>query len=265
MSLLSENTRRWNAMHEKSTRIAEAREFAIRAVARKDFYQKISDRVAQHGHVVPWWVIPLIHERECIGGIKNLGCSIGQGSPWNRKSPIVPYTGPYGSFEDAAVASLLSIKNRNWSAGGAMTFMELYNGPGYANRGKPAPYIWAGTDQYVKGKYVRDHDYDPNFVDPQLGVAIMLREMQRADPTIVFEETPADQSSDPHTKEIVTGTAGTGGIAEITHQASTSGMEPWAIAVIVIVAVLAISFVVYRQWKNRKGAFNVVNGEIVSV
>jgi lysozyme family protein len=28
-----------------------------------------------------------------------------------------------------------------------------------------SPYVWAGTDQYQSGKYVRDGVYDPNVVD----------------------------------------------------------------------------------------------------
>jgi hypothetical protein len=35
--------------------------------------------------------------------------------------------------------------------GGALTLLEQYNGLGYANRGLPSPYIWSGTDRYLKG------------------------------------------------------------------------------------------------------------------
>lgn len=46
---------------------------------------------------------------------------------------------------------------------------------GYANKGLPSPYVWAGTSNYEKGKYVADGKFDPNYVDQQLGVAVMLR------------------------------------------------------------------------------------------
>ncbi len=55
--------------------------------------------------------------------------------------------------------------------------LEQYNGLGYASKGLPSPYIWAGTDQYTKGKYVADHVYDPNAVDQQLGCAGLLKFM----------------------------------------------------------------------------------------
>lgn len=57
---------------------------------------------------------------------------------------------------------------------------------GYASRGRPSPYIWAGTDQYVSGKYVRDGVYDPNAVDQQLGCAGMLLAMMQIDSSIKF-------------------------------------------------------------------------------
>src|SRR6185369_1832675 len=56
----------------------------------------------------------------------------------------------------------------------ALTMLEKYNGLGYAAKGVPSPYIWAGTNQYQSGKYVRDHVYDPNAVDTQLGCAGLL-------------------------------------------------------------------------------------------
>ena len=67
-----------------------------------------------------------------------------------------------------------------------MTMLERYNGLGYASRGRPSPYIWSGTNQYVSGKYVRDGVYDPDAVDSQLGCAGLLMTMMALDPTITF-------------------------------------------------------------------------------
>lgn len=71
-----------------------------------------------------------------------------------------------------------------------LTVMEQYNGLGYAYKNTPSPYIWSGTDQYQKGKYIRDHVFDPNVVDKQLGVAGLILSLLSADPTIRF---PAPQ------------------------------------------------------------------------
>jgi len=70
--------------------------------------------------------------------------------------------------------------------GGALTLLEEYNGLGYAARGRPSPYIWASTNQYVKGKYIADGNYDPNAVDRQLGCAALLVRMMQIDPAITF-------------------------------------------------------------------------------
>jgi lysozyme family protein len=80
----------------------------------------------------------------------------------------------------------------DWTAGGALTLLEEYNELGYAAHGWPSPYIWAATDQYIKGKYVSDGHYDPNAIDHQLGCAALLNRMAAIDDTVKFpmEETP---------------------------------------------------------------------------
>jgi lysozyme family protein len=139
---------------------------------------------------VPWPVIAVIHERESSQSW--LG-SLAQGDPWNRVSVHVPAgRGPFKSWEDAAVDALVNCapfaaRNKDWSIGGALTLLESYNGLGYASRGRPSPYVWSGTDQYVSGKYVRDGVYDPNAVDSQLGCAGLLISMAAIDRTISFD------------------------------------------------------------------------------
>ena len=54
---------------------------------------------------------------------------------------------------------------------------ERYNGLGYRNKGVASPYVWAGSSNYSCGKYVADGQYDPNYVDRQLGVAVMLKRL----------------------------------------------------------------------------------------
>jgi lysozyme family protein len=147
-------------------------------------YQAVSARTG-----VPWPVIAVIHERECS---QDWSGSLAQGDPWNRVSVHVPAgRGPFRSWEEAAVDALVNCppyaaRNKDWSIGGTLTRLEQYNGLGYAARGKPSPYIWAGTDQYKSGKYVRDGVYDPNVVDNQPGCAGLLLTMMQLDPSISF-------------------------------------------------------------------------------
>lgn len=138
---------------------------------------------------VPWAVIAVIHERECS---QDWNGSLAQGDPWNRVSIRVPAgRGPFGSWEEAAIDALVNCapraaRNKDWSIGRTLTVLEQYNGLGYAARGKPSPYVWAGTDQYKSGKYVRDGVYDPGVVDRQPGCAGLLMAMMALDPTITF-------------------------------------------------------------------------------
>jgi len=149
---------------------------------------------------VPWWAIAVIHEREAS---QNWNANIAQGDPWNAKSVHIPRgRGPFTSFEAAAVDALVSCapfaaKWKDWSAGGALTLLEQYNGLGYANRGLPSPYIWSGTDQYVSGKYVSDGMFDPNAVDKQLGCAGLLMAMRKIDSSIEFMGEPARSALRP--------------------------------------------------------------------
>jgi lysozyme family protein len=55
-------------------------------------------------------------------------------------------------------------------------------------RGVPSAYVWSGTDQYVSGKYVADHDYRAGVIDVQEGCAPILAMMLALDPTITFAE-----------------------------------------------------------------------------
>jgi len=150
-------------------------------------YQLVSQRTG-----VPWAVIAVIHMRESS---QDWTASLAQGDPWNRVSVHVPAgRGPFRSWEDAAVDALANChpyaaRNKDWSIGGTLTKLEEYNGLGYAAKGRPSPYIWAGTNQYTSGKYVRDGVYDPNTVDTQPGCANLLMTMMSMDPTIKFAGT----------------------------------------------------------------------------
>jgi len=165
-------------------------------IASKPRYQTVEAKTG-----VPWWVIAVIHEREAS---QNWNTQLGQGDPLNKVSVHVPKgRGPFKTWEDGAVDALVNCspyaaKWKDWSVGGALTLLEMYNGLGYANRGKPSPYIWAGTNQYTSGKYIRDRVYAPNTVDSQPGCAGLLMTMMAIDPSIKF----ADSAQTPIPPEI---------------------------------------------------------------
>ena len=190
-ALTRANAKRW--ADAKQTRSAEANSIAKRLLAAKARYQAVEAKTG-----VPWPAIAVIHERESS---QQWNASLAQGDPWNRVSVHVPAgRGPFDSWEAAAVDALVKCppflaRHKDWSIAGALTALETYNGIGYAARSVPSPYLWAGTNQYRAGKYVRDGLYDPNKVDPQLGCAALLLALTDLDPDISFAGTRVAKSS----------------------------------------------------------------------
>ncbi len=181
-ALITKNAARWSAA--KLTRGPEFAPVAKRLFATKARYQAVAAKTG-----VPWFVIAVIHQRESS---QNWGGSLAQGDPWNRVSVHVPAgRGPFNSWEDAAVDALVNCaphaaKWNDWSTGGTLTLLELYNGLGYSNKGLPSPYVWSGTDQYRSGKYTSDNHFDPDAVDKQLGCAGLIMALKALDPSITF-------------------------------------------------------------------------------
>lgn len=174
---MTDNAERWaKAKFTRSTQInAQAEKIAANR-ARYEVVSKVTG--------VPWDVIGVIHYREASGsfaGVLHNGQKIiGTG----KLTTLVPKgRGPFASWETAAIdalkeASPYAARNKDWSIAGTLDILERYNGLGYRYKGLPSPYLWAGTDQYVKGKYVADGKYDPNHVDQQLGVAPILMKLR---------------------------------------------------------------------------------------
>lgn len=173
MNLIEQNKHRWDNCHVPADKGPAFKSVADRIMANKSVYQDIEKETG-----VPWWFIGIVHYRESNLDMKT---NIANGQRYDRKTTIVPKgRGPFKSFKEAAIDALVNCapyaaKNKDWSVGAALTMFEKYNGMGYANKGIPSPYVWAGTDQYVSGKYVSDGVFDPNHVDTQLGCAGVLK------------------------------------------------------------------------------------------
>jgi lysozyme family protein len=197
--MIAANTRRVAAAKINPGREAEFEKTARRLLADKSRFVGLSAKTG-----VPWPIIAVIKEREA-GADPAFRGNIAQGDPWNKKSVHVPAgRGPFDSWEQAGVDALQKCapyagRWRDWSAGGSITILIMYNGIGYDLHGLPSPYGFAGTNQYVKGKYVRDGVLDLNFVDPQLGCLGMLLALQKLDPTIQWgaEGVPHRDTPEP--------------------------------------------------------------------
>ena len=134
---------------------------------------------------VPWGWIAAAHMRESGNNFKGVLHNgehiIGTG----RKTRLVPAGhGPFETWEEAAVHAL-KLKQLSGAIDWTMERMcyewERFNGFGYANKGRPSPYVWSGTNIYTQGKYVADGVYSASTVDQQLGCyAVYLRTMDLA-------------------------------------------------------------------------------------
>ena len=236
-TLASKNKRRWDVCVVHPSKIATFDKVAKRLIApaAKARYQAVEKKTG-----VPWWFIAVTHERESS---QNWTRSLAQGDPWNRVSTHIPKgRGPFNSWEDAAYDALVkchpfAAKNKDWSIGGSLAMLEKYNGLGYASKGLPSPYIWAGTNQYVRGKYVADGVYDPNHVDTQLGCAGLLMRMNVfGKPTSVPTSTTTTVST------------GAGAVAAATYFGFTL---PWIIG-IGIAAAAVIGLLFYLNYLGKK-------------
>lgn len=122
----------------------------------------------------------------------NLRCGLGQGDPYNRISTHVPRNkGPFSSKSEADIFYIrydhLDDNSAPWSWPYACWKGEAWNGFGPRNHGIHTGYLWGGTNHYVKGKYVADGVWDPNYVDTQLGIIPVMMRLVALDPSLAFD------------------------------------------------------------------------------
>jgi lysozyme family protein len=196
--LISRNAERWDSMHLRANRIHAFDMVAKRlcAQAAKDRYHAVEAATG-----VPWFVVAVIHEREAT---QSWNAQLGQGDPLNRisrhdpkgRGPFLAHDGDApgnDAWHRAALDALIdcapyAAKWTDWSAGGALTILEEYNGLGYALKGVPSAYVWSGSDQYTSGKYVADHVYRKGVIDVQEGCAPLISRMMAIDESVRFAE-----------------------------------------------------------------------------
>lgn len=168
---------KWNNMvYTRKSAIDVA---AQKIIAFKDRYKGVERTTG-----VPWEWVGAAHMRESNnnfrGVLHNGEHIIGTG----RRTRLVPRgRGPFSSWEQAADDALaikgLKGKPRAWWTPSQELYQhERFNGWGYAARGKPSPYVLAGTQFYTRGKYVRDGVYSASTVDPQLGTAPVMKRVR---------------------------------------------------------------------------------------
>ncbi len=126
---------------------------------------------------MPAELIAALHWRESGGDFSTY---LHNGEKLGKTTTMVP-EGIYFGANQWTEAAVDAIKRQGTSGvdkknlKSLLDFAERYNGLGYRNKGVASPYVWAGTTNYKGGKYVADGVYDANYVDQQLGVAVMMK------------------------------------------------------------------------------------------
>ena len=169
----------WDAMVVNTNRRKEFEGLAGYAIAHKIEYQHVEEATG-----VPWSMVAVIHRREGDG---DFATYLGNGQSLRLRTTMVPRgRGPFPSFQAGALDALkidgLS-DVKDWRLEKQLYFCTSFNGWGY---GVTSPYVWGGTNQQRRGKYVRDHVYNPLAWDPQPGCAPLLATIAQLDPSVKF-------------------------------------------------------------------------------
>lgn len=224
------------------------------SIAHKLVDAKARYMVVQLKTGVPWPVIAVIHERESS---QNFNTQLAQGDPLSRVSTHVPRKeGPYLGKDAWERSALIALEEtggkawKDWSIGGALTFLEKYNGMGYYSRKQPSPYVWAGTNQYKSGKFVSDGVYSATTVDTQPGCANLLMAMSKIDTSI----QPLKLSSSATATTVTAATTGAVIAAGGASVAAAPQHWHWVLAsVIGALILIGVATIVHHQETSTSG------------
>lgn len=190
-SLKAEYERNWASLEIRPGRLADANAVARKALNGKATYQQIERLTG-----VPWHFTALCHYRESNFDFDTY---LGNGESLHRVTTIVPKgRGPFATFVDGAVDAYRLenfIGAQDWGIARMLFRLEAFNGFGYHAKGVNSPYLYGGSTLYGPpearaGKFVRDHVFDSNHVDTQLGTAAILHAMMSLDSSITLDGSP---------------------------------------------------------------------------
>lgn len=132
---------------------------------------------------IPWYFIGCIHALE--GGF-DFNTHMFNGDPLTARTVRVPEGQPEAppanreryTWEESATAAMRFKgfdRDTDWSLPRLLYRWERYNGFGYRRQGVPTPYLWSFSTLYDKGRFVADHEFDPNARSKQAGAATMVK------------------------------------------------------------------------------------------
>lgn len=200
-SIKDEYRDKWDAMVITPSKMPQIKSAAEKILQGQSVYENLQFQTG-----IPWYFIGMLHLRESNCNFKT---HLHNGDSLARKTVRVPAgrpligKGPF-TFEESALDALKQKKYdkiTDWSIERVAYCSEMYNGFGYRGKGIPSPYLWAGTNQYKRGKYIRDHVFDANVVDTQLGSMAVFKYLidnyvDEPAKTITVDESGGTKSTD---------------------------------------------------------------------
>lgn len=174
--LASEYEASYATCQVRPDRLANVDFYVSRLLKFKPTYQNVGAEL----NGIPWQFVGITHGMEAGFDFSR---HLHNGDPLTDRTRQVPKgrppTGnpPFNWRASAVDALMLKGLHQvaSWSLKRVLYELERYNGFGYRRRALPTPYLWSFTNLYVKGKYVRDHEFDPEAVSKQCGAAAILK------------------------------------------------------------------------------------------
>lgn len=167
---------------------------AAQVLKNKDAYMAVSKATG-----VPWDVIGVIHILEGNGDFTT---HLHNGDSLQKRTRNVPRGRPLGeppfTWNESAIDAIKYDgldKVSDWSDESICFELEKYNGLGYRTRntGVNSPYLWSGTNHYVKGKFVEDGSYERNHVSKQVGCIPLLMRVREISVVKVADLAPTSR------------------------------------------------------------------------
>ena len=175
--LLAQYQRLYDTCEVRPNHLRHAQDAAGRIRTQEERYGQV-----QLWTGVPWWWIALVHHMESGGSFNR---HLHNGDPLTGRTVHVPAGRPAKgeppfnwevSADDALRLRRLH-EVKDWSLPAALYQLEGYNGWGYRKYHTEtlSPYLWSGTQHYVRGKYVADGKWYPRAVSLQTGACAVLK------------------------------------------------------------------------------------------
>lgn len=136
------------------------------------------------GTKTPWYFVGLVHlmeagfkfDRHLHNGdpLRARTVNVPAGRP---KTGNAPFTWEHSANDALTMTGVLSVAD--WQLSSLLYQIEAYNGFGYRRRSPQinSPYLWSYSNNYTKGKYVKDGVFDPEAVSKQPGAVTVLKRL----------------------------------------------------------------------------------------